>query len=206
MLFTHGGGWSSGDVNKIVKPAFIGTLRKLLDSGVMCAAFQYRLTREESTAVECVEDCKDAAKWNLDPDRFGVWGGSAGGHLALMTALANDDLFPGSQDLKTVTPRFRCVVSYYPLTSFVRGGTLGGLELRGTGEAHSHAQRFGQGPSRASSEAESANLSFRRNASHPSHPWEPRQDPSSFAIRVLFERVPQGQQSCFASRRKRRGP
>ena len=134
MLYTHGGGWSGGNVNNIVKPAFQGTLRKLLDEGVVCAAVQYRLTKGETTAVECVQDCKDAArflvknadKWNLDPDRLGVWGGSAGGHLALMTALAPDNLFPGNEDLRTVTPKFRCVVAYFPLTSFVREDLLQG--------------------------------------------------------------------------------
>lgn len=134
MLYTHGGGWAGGSVRNIVKSAFKGTLHELLDAGVACAAVAYRRTRGKTTAVECVIDCKDAArflvknadKWNLDAERIGVWGGSAGGHLSLMTALAGNDLFLGDDQLKSTVPKFSCVVSYYPLTSFTRPELLKG--------------------------------------------------------------------------------
>ena len=134
MLFTHGGGWSGGDVYNVLKPAFLGTLQRLTQSGVACVAVQYRRTRGEITAVESVEDCQDAARflvksheqWNLDPERMGVWGGSAGGHLALMTALAKDDFFEGTPELRGVETTFRCVVAYFPLTSFERRDLLVG--------------------------------------------------------------------------------
>ena len=134
MLFTHGGGWSGGDVYNILKPAFLGTLRKLSDSGVACVAVQYRRTRGDVTAVESVQDCQDAARflvkhheqWQLDPERMGVWGGSAGGHLALMTALANDDSFEGTPELQGIEATFRCVVAYFPMTSFERRDLLVG--------------------------------------------------------------------------------
>ena len=128
MLFTHGGGWRGGDVYNVLKPAFLGTLQRLSEAGVACAAVQYRRTRGGITAVESVQDCQDAARflmkshqqWNLDPERMGVWGGSAGGHLALMTALAKDEYFGGAPELKGADPVFRCVVAYYPMTSFER--------------------------------------------------------------------------------------
>lgn len=137
MLYTHGGGWSGGSVQNIVKPAFKGTLNELLDAGVACAAVAYRRTRGEITAVESVTDCKDAArflvknadKWNLDSKRLGVWGGSAGGHLCLMTALADNNLFLGSPELKSTTPNFSCIVSYYPLTSFTQMELLKGSKF-----------------------------------------------------------------------------
>ena len=31
-----------------------------------------------------------AEEYNLDPDRFGAWGGSAGGHLAALLGTAGD--------------------------------------------------------------------------------------------------------------------
>jgi len=48
-------------------------------------------------------DCKDAErfliknaeKYGLDTKRVGVWGGSAGGHLSLMTALGPAKNCPG---------------------------------------------------------------------------------------------------------------
>jgi len=129
MLFTHGGGWSGGDVYKILRPTFMSTLRQLIEDGVACAAVTYRRTRTpEITAFDCVVDCKDAARflvkngenYGLDSTRMGVWGGSAGGHLSLMTGLADNDLFPGDESLAEYEPQFRCIASYYPLTSFVR--------------------------------------------------------------------------------------
>lgn len=135
MLYTHGGGWGGGDKFKILKSAFRGTLTRLLNAGVACAAIEYRLTREGiSTAIDSVEDCKDAARflvansedYHLDPKRMGVWGGSAGGHLALMTGLAENSSFTGDNDLATQDPQFRCIVAYFPATTFLRPELLKG--------------------------------------------------------------------------------
>lgn len=128
MLYTHGGGWANGDKTKIFGQPFLETLRILNDRGVACATIEYRLVRKGiSTAYDCVVDCKDAARYlvkhaaelGLDPNRMGAWGGSAGGHLCLMAALAPDDQFPGAAELRGVVPTFRCVASYYPATTFV---------------------------------------------------------------------------------------
>lgn len=128
MLYTHEGGWGGGDKFKVFRPPFLNTLRILLDSGIACATIEYRLTRVgKSTAVDSVTDCKDAARflvryaprYGLDPNRMGVWGGSAGGHLALMTGLADNGLFPGAETLLAANPQFRCIASYYPAVSFL---------------------------------------------------------------------------------------
>ena len=104
MIFTHGGGWGGGNKYKILGAPFIGTLQTLLNNGIACATIDYRLTRlGKSTAYDCVVDCKDAArflmknakKYGLDVHRMGVWGGSAGGHLSLMTALAANNTLKG---------------------------------------------------------------------------------------------------------------
>jgi len=128
MLYTHGGGWGGGHKLNIMGAPFLGTLKTLLNNGIACATIEYRLTRVGiSTAVDCVSDCKDAArflmknagKYGFDVDRMGVWGGSAGGHLSLMTALADNNEFKGDESLRNYSPKFLCVASYYPLTSFV---------------------------------------------------------------------------------------
>lgn len=128
MLHTHGGGWGGGDKYKILQPVFLGTLRKLMENGIACASIEYRLTRTgKSTAYDCVVDCKDAARfliknaeeYSLDPNRIGIWGGSAGGHLSLMTALGDNNRFIGDELLSAYNPQFLCVASYFPLTSFI---------------------------------------------------------------------------------------
>ncbi|MBK1879031.1 prolyl oligopeptidase family serine peptidase [Pelagicoccus mobilis] len=129
MLYTHGGGWGGGDKFKVFRAPFQEALRELLANGVAVASIEYRLTRKGvSTAVDCVTDCKDAARflikhaerYQLDPSRIGVWGGSAGGHLSLMTGMADNALFPGDEALAKFEPEFRCIVSYYPAVSFLK--------------------------------------------------------------------------------------
>ncbi len=135
MLYTHGGGWGGGNKYNISRTAFIGTLRILLENGITCASIEYRLTRVgKSTAFDCVVDCKDAARFliknagefGIDTERMGVWGGSAGGHLCLMTALGRNKDFTGDELLKSYNPKFVCVASYYPLTSFTNAELLKG--------------------------------------------------------------------------------
>jgi acetyl esterase/lipase len=135
MIFIHGGGWGGGNKYKISGAPFFGTLESLLNNGIACATIEYRLTRlGKSTAYDCVVDCKEAARflmknadeYSLDANRMGVWGDSAGGHLCLMTALADNNSFTGDESQKKYKPGFQCVASYYPLTSFVNPEFLKG--------------------------------------------------------------------------------
>lgn len=129
--------WRMGKGNKtaVLLPQFRGTLDILLNNGIACATIEYRLRRDGiSTVYDCVVDCKDAARflvkhaaeYGLDPERVGVWGGSAGGHLSLMTALAPEDLFRGNPELSDCMPVYRCVVAYFPATTLVIPDVLAG--------------------------------------------------------------------------------
>ncbi|MDF7799255.1 prolyl oligopeptidase family serine peptidase [Pontiellaceae bacterium B1224] len=137
MLFVHGGGWRGGNEYNILRPAFSGTLKTLTENGIACFSVKYRLTRNHLTAFDSVVDCKDAARfllqhastYNLDPERYGVWGGSAGGHLSLMTALGNDEDFTGDSALAGVPLQFKCVASYFPLTTLVNPDVLTGSKF-----------------------------------------------------------------------------
>lgn len=127
MLHVHGGGWAGGDKYKVFKKSFLGTLKSLVNNGVVCATIEYRRTRGGSTAYEAVIDAKDAArfllknanKYKLDKEKYGVWGGSAGGHLSLLTALGKDSDFKGDSNLTNISPDFKCVASYFPATSLI---------------------------------------------------------------------------------------
>jgi dipeptidyl aminopeptidase/acylaminoacyl peptidase len=132
MLFVHGGGWRGGNKFNVLRSAFVGTLQQLTENGVACFTIEYRLTKNHVTAFDSVVDSKDAARfllknastYNLDPERYGVWGGSAGGHLSLMTALGHNKDFPGDAALAGFSPDFKCVASYYPLTSLTNPDVL----------------------------------------------------------------------------------
>ena len=58
-----------------------------------------------------------AADFKVDPDRLGVCGGSAGGHLSLMLGTASDDgdkVSKDKDDVDRTSDRVAAVVAYYP--------------------------------------------------------------------------------------------
>ena len=134
MLYVHGGGWRGGDRYKIFRKSFVGTLKSLLEKGVVCVTIEYRRTRGNSTAYDAVVDSKDATryllknaqKYKLDTNKYGVWGGSAGGHLSLVTALGKNSDYNGDRTVATFFPNFKCVVSYFPATSLINPALVPG--------------------------------------------------------------------------------
>lgn len=93
IVFFHGGGWFEGD-----KSEGVGRLMPFLCTGQYAGvSVAYRLSGEVQWP-EQIYDCKaairwvraNAAKYGLDADRIGVWGMSAGGHLALMLGVSGD--------------------------------------------------------------------------------------------------------------------
>ena len=134
MLYVHGGGWAGGSIYNIFNKHTMRTLQTLLDSGIVVVAVDYRLAKTPVTAYEGVVDCKDATrfllkyadKYKLDKENYGTWGGSAGGHLCLLTALGADSDFRGETQLAGITTKFKCVVSYFPFTSCLKPELLPG--------------------------------------------------------------------------------
>lgn len=57
----------------------------------------------------------NAKQWGIDPNRLGVFGGSAGGHLSLMLGTASDNGDPNAQeDFLKESDRVASVVAYFP--------------------------------------------------------------------------------------------
>jgi acetyl esterase/lipase len=89
IAMIHGGGWGGG--NRTFFTARACDYASTGDYAVVCVG--YRLTGEAKWPAQ-IHDCKAAIRlirarvkdWNLDPDRIGVLGGSAGGHLGLLVA------------------------------------------------------------------------------------------------------------------------
>jgi acetyl esterase/lipase len=74
---------------------------------------------------DCVADCTrcvrfirlKAKDYGVDPERLGVWGGSAGGHLSLMLGTTGDDGDPKAKDeLARQSSRVAAVAALYPPT------------------------------------------------------------------------------------------
>lgn len=92
IVFIHGGGWLTGDKNHVQTQQ----IYRLLYAGYAVCCINYRLSDEAKWPLP-LYDCKaavrflraNAAKYNLDTERIGVAGNSAGGHLAAMMGTTN---------------------------------------------------------------------------------------------------------------------
>jgi acetyl esterase len=94
----HGGGWVFGDPSE-----FYEACRRYASKGFITFSFQYRLSKNSDgsyphpdiSPIESVKDARSAIRWlrenadslNIDPNKIAVGGQSAGGQLALSTAL-----------------------------------------------------------------------------------------------------------------------
>lgn len=84
IIWIHGGAWRTGDKKQC--PALALTRR-----GYAVASINYRYSHQATFPAQ-IHDCKAAVRWlrahaaefRLDPQRFGAWGSSAGGHLAAL--------------------------------------------------------------------------------------------------------------------------
>jgi acetyl esterase/lipase len=128
LVYIHGGGWGHGNRFIIVKSGGIDVVRQLNAAGVICVSIEYRLVDGSGpTAMDAVADSKDAihflvenAKtYGIDPDRIATMGGSAGGHLSLVTALGEDNDYPCDPALARFKGKIVAEVAYFPLISMV---------------------------------------------------------------------------------------
>jgi acetyl esterase/lipase len=113
VVFIHGGGFRGGDKSGI-SPALI---KGCLDNGVSVMAINYRLSPEVKFPAH-YRDCaraiqlarSQARNWNLDPNRFGATGGSAGAGTSLWLAFHPDLAETNSSDaVLRQSTRLRCV-------------------------------------------------------------------------------------------------
>ncbi len=111
VVYVPGGGF-------VVSPK-IGAARMrryVASAGYVVASVEYRTTRHGATYVEGVADIRAAIKfllahadeYEIDIDRIGVWGESAGGYLASMVGLTNGDsrLNPDGTKVAAVVDKF----------------------------------------------------------------------------------------------------
>ncbi len=85
VIMIHGGGFMFGDKSD---GAGLTGVDQLLAAGYAVASINYRLSGEAQYPAQ-INDAKasvrflraNAAKYNLNPDKFGAWGASAGGNL-----------------------------------------------------------------------------------------------------------------------------
>ncbi|MBI5381099.1 MAG: alpha/beta hydrolase [Opitutae bacterium] len=123
MLMIHGGGWTGGDKAQN-REKNIG--RTLAGEGYVCLSINYQMSGVCWPAN--LHDCKNAvrflranaARYQIDPDRIAVLGGSAGGHLALMVAYTGDNPeFEPAAPYPGISSRVAAVINLYGITNLL---------------------------------------------------------------------------------------
>lgn len=121
IIHVHGGGWCMGDHNADLTEEY-----GLNGQGFVTGSITYRLSQEAPYPAQ-IHDCKaairflraNAAKYGIDPDRIGVWGGSAGGHLvALLGTTADISLLEGDSGNLEYSSRVQAVCDMFGPTDF----------------------------------------------------------------------------------------
>lgn len=127
LMFFFGGGWTTGTPRNS-----IGWARTAAKLGMVGIAPDYRtIGRSNTTPLEAVADSRAALHWvqehaadlGIDPARIAVGGNSAGGHVALWTAITHAP--PGSDEAESprIKPAALILFSTVSDTSVLTGYT-----------------------------------------------------------------------------------
>jgi acetyl esterase/lipase len=120
VIWVHGGGWRGGSKAGGARAAF------LLPHGYAVASIEYRFSNVALFPAQ-IQDCQAAVRWlranamkyNLDPQRFGAAGDSAGGHLvALMGATGGQKTFPPIGGNEEQSDAIQAVCDFYGPADF----------------------------------------------------------------------------------------
>ena len=128
IVWIHGGGWAIGDKSLAADAYQLRYPR----NGYALVSINYRLTNQAIFPAQ-IHDSKAAIRWiranaaqyNLDPTRIGVWGSSAGGHLVALLGTSNDvvDLEGSVGTNLQYSSRVQAVVDWFGPTDFLQMDT-----------------------------------------------------------------------------------
>lgn len=118
LIWIHGGGWTGG-----MKESSVTHFAPWLEMGWQVVNVEYRLARV-SPAPAAVEDCLCALRWvaanaktyHFDTGRLITSGDSAGGHLALTTAMIPESAGFDRECPGVPLPKVAAIVNWYGIT------------------------------------------------------------------------------------------
>ena len=123
VLCIHGGGFRAGN-----RDSYNPLLIKFAARGYVAVAVSYRLAPKYQFPA-AIYDVKAAVRWlkananayQIDPNRIGVTGDSAGGHLAQFLGVTADlKQFEGDEGNPSQSSRVACVVNRYGPSDFTK--------------------------------------------------------------------------------------
>jgi acetyl esterase/lipase len=122
IVWVHGGAWSAGSKDNP------GQVLAFVGKGYAVASIGYRLSQHAVFPAQ-IEDCKAAIRWlranaqtyQLDPEHIGVWGASAGGHLAALLGTSGGvKELEGEGGSAEQSSRVQAVVDFFGPTDFLQ--------------------------------------------------------------------------------------
>ncbi len=130
LIWIHGGGWKGGDKSEFRNSSRLTELKK---RGYAVVVINYRLSGEAKFPSQ-IFDVKAAIRWvkanagtyKFNPDKIGVWGSSAGGHLSALAGTSGsiaelEDLNQGNSSFSSTV---QVVVDWYGPTDFLKMDSL----------------------------------------------------------------------------------
>jgi acetyl esterase/lipase len=145
VIFVVSGGFVSS--HKSILPVFI---QPMTDRGYTIFAVLHG-SQPRYTVPEIIQDMNRAVRfiryhakdYGIDPDRIGVTGASAGGHLSLMLGTAGDKGDPSAEDpVDRESSRVQAVACFFPPTDFLNYGKPGDERIRPTDHAPPYRAAF----------------------------------------------------------------
>jgi acetyl esterase/lipase len=133
VLYVHGGGWTTGDKTR---GSGIEEIPALVEAGFLTVAVNYRMA-PEYTFPAMIEDVRCAVrylrahanKYNLDPQRIGAFGTSAGGHMVALMGTAGDETAWDVGEYLEQSSRVQAVVDYFGPTDLTEPSFNAGMDL-----------------------------------------------------------------------------
>jgi len=128
IIFVVSGGWFSA--HEVISTTLV---EPLVDRGYTVFAVVHG-SQPKFTIPEVLTDMNravrfvrhNAKEYGIDPDRIGIYGGSAGGHLSLMQGTAGDTGDPKAKDpVERESSRVQAVACLFPPTDFLNYGKPG---------------------------------------------------------------------------------
>jgi carboxylesterase type B len=115
VIYIHGGGFRAGSKEKLNA----NHLSQLLEAGISVAAINYRyvtmapLPAAHNDAKRALQFIRSkAGEWNIDKERMGVFGGSAGAQISMWLAFSDDMANPESKNpIERESSRLTCVAT-----------------------------------------------------------------------------------------------
>ncbi len=127
IVWIHGGAFKMGSKEGV---PFDPPPLAYLEQGYAVASLNYRFSQHALFPAQ-TQDCKAAVRWlrthaaqyHLNPNKFGAWGPSAGGHLSAMLGVTGHVTAFEVGEYLDISSRVQCVVDYFGPTDFLQMDT-----------------------------------------------------------------------------------